>query len=255
MCVDEYYLGYGRRGKHFSVQQLVFWHCEDGYAYELMVYIAHPKVHSYKSLLEGPFEMKNQVVRARSRNVIHETATVHESNTMQAFIRNEIIRKQWIYKIIAGEKEQENVLYRCDDYVILPDTDVSMGPATLNWLVVFTDKSLTSMRCLRGEHTPILHSIKRQIGACIPTVYDAPMIYFHYPPSVWQLHLHIATPCDALRTTSCMQRVCFLEDVICNLSIDPEYYCKATLTYILPSNHDLTQIAWSKKILDFIKVT
>jgi len=204
--------------------------------------------------------MKTRVVRARSRNVIHETATAHESNTMQAFIRNEILRKQWIYKIIAGEKEQENVLYRCDDFVILPDTDASMDPTSLNWLVVFTDKSLTSMRCLRGEHIPILHAIKKQIGACIPTVFDAPMIYFHYPPSVWQLHLHIATPCDVLRTTSCMQRVSFLEDVICNLSIDPEYYCKATLTYILPSNHDLTQLyaafpVWQKKVRDFIKVT
>jgi len=204
--------------------------------------------------------MKTRFVRARSRNVIHETASAHESLKMQDFIRNEIMRKQWIYKIIAGEREQENVLYRCDDFVILPDTDMFTDPNTmLNWLVVFTDMSLTSLRCLRGEHIPMLQAIKEQIGKCVPKAFDAPMVYFHYPPSVWQLHLHIAAPCDVLRTTSCMQRVCFLEDVICNLSIDPEYYCKATLTYILPSNHDLTQLygfpSCVKKIRDFIKVT
>jgi m7GpppX diphosphatase len=189
--------------------------------------------------------------------VIHETASAHESHVMQAFIRNEILRKQWIYKIIAGEREQDNVVYRCDDFVILPDMDAVLDPTALNWLVIFTDKSLTSMRCLRGEHIPMLQALKKQIGRCVPKNFEAPMLYFHYPPSVWQLHLHIAAPCDVLRTTSCMQRVCFLEDVICNLSIDPQYYSKATLTYILPSNHDLTQLVpeWATKIRDFIKVT
>jgi len=203
--------------------------------------------------------MKTRFARAKARNVIHETANAHKSDMMQEFIRGEIIRKQWIYKIIAGEKEQENVLYRCDEFVILPDTDVTMDPATLNWLVVCTDKTLTSMRCLRGEHIPMLQAMKEQIADCIPGTFGTPMVYFHYPPSVWQLHLHIAAPCNVLQTTSCMQRVCFLEDVICNLTIDPDYYCKATLTYILPSNHDLTQLysfpAWETKIRDFIKVT
>ena len=187
--------------------------------------------------------MKNpRFTRVRSRNVIHETARAHQSQVMQEFIQGEIQRKQWIYKIIAGEKEHENVLFRNDDFVILPNTDVNVDPGVLNWLVVFTHKALTSMRSLRGEHIPMLVAVKEQLARCIPLPFETPMIYFHYPPSVWQLHLHVTAPCDVLRTPNSMQKVCFLEDVICNLTIDPNYYSKATLSYILPSNHELTQI-------------
>jgi len=161
---------------------------------------------------------------------------------MQEFIKSEIFKKQWIYKIIGGEKEQDQVIYRCDDFIILPDSENLDDPAVLNWMVIFTDVDLISMRCLRGRHLSVLKSIKSMISQLLPPEFDSPMLYFHYPPSVWQLHLHVAAPCDVLRTTNSMQKVYFLEDVISNISIDPEYYAKATMTYILPSNHELTQL-------------
>jgi m7GpppX diphosphatase len=186
--------------------------------------------------------MKNRAVRIRSRNVIHETATAYRSLVMQEFIQSEIFKKQWIYKIIAGEKEQEQVIYKCDDFVILPDSENNDDPSVLNWMVIFTDTGLISMRCLRGEHLSVLKCIKAKILQLLPPEFDSPMLYYHYPPSVWQLHLHVAAPCDILRTTNSMQKVYFLEDVISNISIDPDYYAKATMTYILPSNHELTQL-------------
>jgi hypothetical protein len=54
------------------------------------------------------------------------------------------------------------------------------------------------------------------------------MAYVHYPPSVYQLHIHFSYPygqyChrDAYRVHS-------LEGIINNLEIDPDYYAKATL--------------------------
>jgi m7GpppX diphosphatase len=174
--------------------------------------------------------------------MIHETADAYRSEAMQDFIQVEIAKKQWIYRIIEGEKEQESVLYRCDDFIILPDTDAFNDEAVLNWIVIFTDTALISMRCLRGEHVPVLQAIKAKVDELVPSQFALPMIYFHYPPSVWQLHLHVSAPCDALRTTNSMQKVCFLEDVICNLRIDSDYYEKATMTFILPSNHELTQL-------------
>ena len=186
--------------------------------------------------------MKNRAIRARARNLIHETAAAYRSEPMQDFIRGEIAKKQWIYQIINGEKEQETILHRCDQFIILPDTDAFNDEGVLNWIVIFTDTSLSSMRCLRGEHVPVLQAIKERVADLVPAQFASPMIYFHYPPSVWQLHLHVAAPCDALRTTNSMQKVCFLEDVMCNLRIDSDYYAKATMTYILPSNHELTHL-------------
>jgi hypothetical protein len=57
---------------------------------------------------------------------------------------------------------------------------------------------------------------------------DQVMAYVHYPPSVYQLHIHFSYPygqyChrDAYRVHS-------LEGIINNLEIDPDYYAKATL--------------------------
>ncbi len=186
--------------------------------------------------------MKARAARIRSRNVIHETATAYSGILMQEFIRCEIAKKQWIYKIISGEKETEQVIDRTDDFIVLPDSESMDDPTILNWMVVFTDIGLTSMRSLRGEHVDILRAIRAKVVSLLPPEFDSPMLYFHYPPSVWQLHLHVAAPCDMLRTTNSMQKVCFLEDVISNISIDPDYYAKATTTFILPSNHELTQI-------------
>jgi hypothetical protein len=186
--------------------------------------------------------MKNRITRSRARNVIHETATSFLDTPMQDFIQAEIAKKQWIYKIIAGEKESEHVIHRSCDFIVIPDSESPDDPGILNWMVIFTNQGLTSMRHLRGKHVELLRSIKAKVAALLPTEFDSPMLYFHYPPSVWQLHLHVAAPCDVLRTTNSMQKVCFLEDVISNLSIDSDYYKKATMTFILPSNHELTQL-------------
>lgn len=187
-----------------------------------------------------------RTARARTRNLIHEAPPVFNSPQVQEFIQSEIIKKQWIYKIISGEKEQDQILFKCGDYIILPDTEALNEPGILNWMVIFTDPSLTSMRSLRGEHVPMLETVKTKIAELLPSGFDAPMVYFHYPPSVWQLHLHVAAPCDILRTTNSMQKVSFLEDVISHLRVDPDFYAKATITFILPSTHELSLISGEK---------
>ena len=186
--------------------------------------------------------MKNRVTRNRARNIIHETAKAYNGLLMQDFIKSEIAKKQWIYKIIAGEQETEHVVLKTDDFIVLPDSEGVDDPGVLNWMVIFTDQKLISTRSLRGDHLEMLRSIQTTVVNLMPSEFDSPMLYFHYPPSVWQLHLHVAAPCDILRTTNSMQKVCFLEDVISNLSIDSDYYAKATMTYILPSNHELTNL-------------
>ena len=186
--------------------------------------------------------MKNRITRNRAKNVIHETATSYLDAPMQDFIQAEIAKKQWIYKIIAGEKESEHVIYKSSDFIVIPDSDGVDDASILNWMVIFTDTKLMSMRNLRGEHIPMLKAVRDTIARLLQPEFSSPMLYFHFPPSVWQCHLHIAAPCEILRTTNSMQKVHFIEDVISNLSIDSEYYSKVTMTYILPSSHELTQL-------------
>jgi len=183
--------------------------------------------------------MMKRGLRVRVKSVVHETPTLYNSTQMQKYIESEKGRKNWIYKIISGEKEKEHIVFQDKNYIILPDTETLPETPVLNWMVVFTDLQLASIRDLRKKHIEILETVLTEIGKIVPNEFENPMIYFHYPPSVWQLHLHIAAPCDVLRTTNSMQKVYFLEDIISNLKIDGDFYEKNTLTYILPSTHEI----------------
>lgn len=185
-----------------------------------------------------------RVARVRQRVVIHESPESHKG--MAEFIQSEIIKKQWIYKIISGERENDRVIYQDEAIMMLPDTEAPNEAKVLNWLVIFKDQTLLSMRSLDGRHVKLLKFILMKIKELLPPDMENHMTYFHYPPSVWQLHIHVAAPCDALRTTNSMQKVFFLEDVISNLTIDPYFFQKATITYILPTSHEISDVFATK---------
>ena len=63
----------------------------------------------------------------------------------------------WVYNILDGTSEAENVLVRTDAFVIVKDYkwDVDAGPEKMHLLGFPTDRSLRSIRDLRGEHVPV----------------------------------------------------------------------------------------------------
>ena len=149
----------------------------------------------------------------------------------------------------------DRVIFRNSDFIVLPDSENVDEPGVLNWVIIFVDMTLKSMRDMRGHHIPMLKSVKETVASLLPPEFTSPMLYWHYVPSTWQAHLHVCAPCDILRTTSSMQRVQFLDDVISNLSIDSDFYKKATITYILQSSHELSQLhnrslrSWNEDII------
>eukprot|EP00961_Rhodomonas_salina_P072100 967978-Rhodomonas_salina.1 len=58
------------------------------------------------------------------------------------------------------------------------------------------------------------------------------MCYFHYLPSVFQLHLHVCAPYGQY-TTPDILKVHPIDNVISNLEIDADFYAKATLTTVV----------------------
>lgn len=106
----------------------------------------------------------------------------------------------------------------------------------LNWLSILNDRRLRTLRDLRGHHVPMLRRMLKSCMSAIETHTGIPrdkvMAYVHYPPSVYQLHVHFSYPygqyChrDAYRVHS-------LESIINNLQIDPDYYAKSTLVLAL----------------------
>jgi m7GpppX diphosphatase len=190
--------------------------------------------------------------------LVAETPEMYSRNAVASFIEQETRRpsKQWITSIIAGDQEREQVIVRTEEFVLLPDTErvnrywrtptgtkahhhhrpPKQAPPTprmtLNWLSIVNDLSVRTLRDLRGKHVPMLRAMLAGCMSAVETYTGIPsdqvMAYVHYPPSVYQLHVHFSYPygqyChrDAYRVHS-------LEGIINNLEIDPEYYAKSTL--------------------------
>lgn len=53
-------------------------------------------------------------------------------------------------------------------------------------------------------------------------------MFFHYPPTFYQLHLHI-TNLRSQAANALVERGHLLQNVVANLSIDKNYYTKVTL--------------------------
>lgn len=116
---------------------------------------------------------------------------------------------------------------------------------TLNWLCIAHDLQIRTLRDLRGEHVAMLKQMlemsMQAIQAHTGIAREQVMAYVHYPPSVYQLHVHFSYPygqyChrDAYRVHS-------LGTIISNLEIDPEFYSKATL-YLAMYRHSLHYLA------------
>ena len=204
--------------------------------------------------------------------LLPETPHMHARSSVTKFIQQEVARpsKQWICNIIDGNQEQDDVIVRTDAFVLLPDTErvnrylgkqrnplhhtqnaqwmvsgfkgyrdsthYQQHKRVLNWLSISSDRQLRTLRDLRGHHVPMLTRMLRQCMSAIEAHTGIPkekvMAYVHYPPSVYQLHVHFSYPYGQYchRDT---YRVHSLEGIINNLQVDPDYYVKSTLTLAL----------------------
>lgn len=116
------------------------------------------------------------------------------------------------------------------------------SPNSLHWLAVVTDTTLRTLRDLRGKHIPMLISLYTQTCQKIHDDMGIPldqiMAYVHYPPSVYQLHIHFKHPISPHISHDSI-RIHPLITVINNLKIDSDYYAKSILQLPVYSHTEL----------------
>ena len=185
--------------------------------------------------------------------ILEETPAMHTHPSVQQFIEVEVHRpnKQWISNILEGHQEKADVILRTDTFVLLPDTErlnrygtngqhrqnhskpvpTFMQRRILNWLCILQDKQLRTIRDLRGQHLPMLRDL---LAKCLETIEartgiqrEQVMAYVHYPPSVYQLHVHFSFP-YAQHCHRDAYRVHSMQSIINNLAMDPEYYAMSS---------------------------
>ena len=221
--------------------------------------------------------------RLVGHKLIVETAEAHGSREMQDFIEQETrhASKQWVWDVVAGTREASEVRIREREFVLLPDTHRINRPTAqpkrqifswrsplitsntydpllqrrpswsgplVNWLAIMTEPGLRTMRDLRGHHVPSLRRMldlsRAKIAQETGVRTEEIMAYVHYPPSVYQLHVHFAYPYAQYNHRD-VYRMHSVETLIANLQIDPEYYAKADLQVSLNKGHPMYRICAS----------
>lgn len=184
--------------------------------------------------------------RHMQRSIVQCTPQIAFGDSMQQYIeaQTQAAKKQWVYEIVEGEREVHSIIHQDADCVVVPDIDYNTSE-TANWLVIFKDTSLHSIRDLRGHHVELLQHVRdtalRLMQERLGFSETQVMCYFHYLPSVFQLHLHVCAPYGHY-TTSDILKIQTIDSVISNLVIDPFFYEKATITTVIIGKGELNSI-------------
>ncbi|GAA5854071.1 hypothetical protein JCM8547_008214 [Rhodosporidiobolus lusitaniae] len=106
----------------------------------------------------------------------------------------------WVYNILEGMAEAENVLFRDDDpetgFVLTPDLKWDQKTMSALYLLVLTqDRSLRSLRDLRPRHLPLLKNIRQEAERVAVERYGIDKgelrFFVHYQPSYYHFHVHV----------------------------------------------------------------
>lgn len=103
-------------------------------------------------------------------------------------------------------------------------------------LAIVKDRTLRSVRDLRGQHAAQLRALKAGVLACLKDKYGVEArsvrAYFHYLPSFWHAHIHFnVLGCPSVGGGLNAGKALLLDDVIDWLERDPRYFETAALTF------------------------
>ncbi|SMR58664.1 unnamed protein product [Zymoseptoria tritici ST99CH_1E4] len=112
-------------------------------------------------------------------------------------------RLNWVFNILEGRKEQENVLFRSaesdpqDDFLLLPDLNWDrQTESSLHLLALVSRRDIWSVRDLKKSSVPWLRHLRSTLATTVAGMYpdvevDMLKFYVHYQPTYYHFHIHI----------------------------------------------------------------
>lgn len=112
-------------------------------------------------------------------------------------------RLSWVFNILDGKSERENVLYRSqesdsqNDYLLLPDLNWDRKTiGSLHLLALVVRRDIWSVRDLKKMDGPWLCQLRTTLATKVSELYpgvegDMLKFYVHYQPTYYHFHIHI----------------------------------------------------------------
>lgn len=127
---------------------------------------------------------------------------------------------------IINKKTNEEILFDCPDFILIKDLlwkDTNINK--LHYLMIFKNPKLMSLRNLDKSNIELLETALKTGKKKISDLNDISKIhmetYFHYHPSVWQLHIHFVSS-----RIEEIHKKYMVDEVITNLHNDSDFYKK-----------------------------
>ena len=180
---------------------------------------------------------------------------IYWSKMFQRFITNECLfsNSQWIYKLIHNQLDgtNENVYLHNAQWLLCGNRPSADQPS---FLVIFKDCNLKSIRDLRQEHLSLLSNIQSVVTLWLKEKkLKKYQFFFHYMPSTFQLHMHVAVQSNKLDI-----RRQPLSVVMKNLSTNTMYYANALIVTkcckTLKRSDTHPKIVCKKNIYNYVSV-
>ena len=137
--------------------------------------------------------------------------------------------QQWIFDLIRGEFAPSEFVFVDEPEWLLVQGN-SHASQEVRYLVVFKDKELHTIRDLRQRHLAMLREMWLKVSRFVRVRHAhghaAFRYYFHYMPSVFQLHLHVC--CNG---TADMNRTHPLSCVMRNIETRDTWYRDALILF------------------------
>lgn len=141
-------------------------------------------------------------------------------------------RLNWVYNIIEGKKEVEDVITRTpfgqdpdEGYLLAPDLNWDRKTLdALHLLAIVERRDIWSLRDLRKKHIPWLRHMRSKIVAATIRTYptieaDQLKLYVHYQPTYYHFHIHVVHVALEAGATQATGKAVGLESIIEQLEV------------------------------------
>lgn len=159
--------------------------------------------------------------------IVHETPQIY-AKYMRPYIAAQHSKGtlQWVYNILDGLKEQEDVIYRetgLEGFLLLPDLNWDRKTLeSLHLLGIVERRDIWSVRDLKKSQVGwVTHMREKMLDATVrlyPELErDQLKLYVHYQPTYYHFHIHIVHVALEAGTTQATGKALGLENVISQL--------------------------------------
>lgn len=141
-------------------------------------------------------------------------------------------RLDWVFNILEGRTEQEDVIARCDwdspsdsGFLMLPDLNWDRKTVQgMHLLALVQRRDIWSLRDLKKKHIPWLKGVRDQVVKAATKVFPADEVeadelkcYVHYQPTYYHFHIHVVHVMLEAGTTQSVGKAFGLGNIISQL--------------------------------------